>query len=152
MNGFRIVAAADNALPLHTNRRFPARAKRSAPLALAVPLLLSMIAGCRKTPTYSGPPDTVITVLMKKWAIVPDRIQVPRGAKVELIVSSADVEHGFNVPALAINEPIQPHRAPVRIRFLAQTPGTYLMRCSIACGKGHDKMTGVIVITNSASP
>jgi heme/copper-type cytochrome/quinol oxidase subunit 2 len=150
MNGFRIVAAADNAPPSQSNRLARARAKSA--LALAVPLLLSMIAGCRKTPTYSGPPDTVITVLMKKWAIVPDRIEVPRGAKVELIVRTADVEHGFNVPALAINEPIQPNRPPVSIRFLAQTPGTYLMRCSIACGKGHDKMTGIIIITPSTSP
>lgn len=144
MNGFRIVTAADNEFHLHHKRRVHAGAKKG--LLLAVALFLLIPAGCKKTPTYSGPPNTVLTVLMKKWAIVPDRIVVPQGARVELIVSSADVEHGFNVPALAINEPVQPGRAPALIRFLAQTPGTYPMRCSIACGKGHDKMTGVIVI------
>lgn len=82
---------------------------------------------------------------MKKWAIVPARIAVPQGAHVELDVSTADVEHGFAVPALGINEPIQPGK-PARVRFLAQTPGVYPMRCSIACGKGHDQMTGAIVV------
>lgn len=139
------MTAADNGPVLHTKRRGILAAKAAAALLCAVPLLLSM-SGCRKkTPAYSGPPDFVREVVMKKWAIVPARIAVPQGAHVELIVSTADVQHGFNVPALDINEPVQPGK-PARVRFLAQTPGVYPMRCSIACGKGHDQMTGAIVI------
>jgi cytochrome c oxidase subunit 2 len=85
---------------------------------------------------------------MKKWEIVPGRIEVPQGARVELVVSTADIEHGFEVRGLGINEPVQPGRITV-IRFLAQTPGTYAARCSIACGRGHDQMTGAIVIDPS---
>ncbi|HTV14063.1 MAG TPA: cupredoxin domain-containing protein [Acidobacteriaceae bacterium] len=147
MIGFRIVATADNEPDLHTKRGFPARAK--ALLFGAVPLLLLM-SGCgRTTPRYSGPPDTVIPVLMKKWAIQPARIVIPQGARVELIVSTADIEHGMAVPGLGINEPVQPGK-PAAIRFLAKTPGVYPMHCSIACGRGHDQMTGAIVI--EASP
>lgn len=154
MNGFRIVVAADNEPDLHTKWRFlrPAKqgpAKHPDPRGAAILLLLPLflwIPGCgKKTPTYSGPPNTVLSVLMKKWAIVPDRITVPQGARVELVVSTADVEHGFAVPGLGINEPIQPGK-PAVVRFLAQTPGSYPMRCSIACGRGHDQMTGAIVI------
>jgi cytochrome c oxidase subunit II len=110
------------------------------------------MSGCgKKTPTYAGPPDFVRQVVMKKWAIVPGRIAVPQGAHVELVVSTADVEHGFNVAGLGINEPVQPGK-PASVRFLAQTPGVYPMRCSIACGRGHDQMTGAIVIeSNSAT-
>lgn len=145
MRGFRIVTAADNGPVLHTKRHGIATAKAAAVLFCTVPLLLSM-TGCRKrTPTYSGPPDFVRNVVMKKWAIVPGRIAVPQGAHVELVVSTADVEHGFNVPGLDINEPVQPGK-PASVRFLAETPGVYPMRCSIACGKGHDQMTGEIVI------
>ena len=107
--------------------------------------LLVALAGCRHTPTYVGPPDTILHIIMKKWVIVPNRIQVPQGAKVELIVTSADVEHGIAVPGLAINEPVQPGRTTV-VRFLAQTPGVYRMHCSVLCGRGHDQMTGEIVI------
>ncbi len=85
-------------------------------------------------------------MLMKKWAIVPDRVVAPQGAKVELVVTTADVEHGLAVPGLAISEPVQPGRTTV-IRFLARKPGTYPMHCSVYCGRGHDKMTGEIVIT-----
>jgi len=116
--------------------------------------LILLMAGCgKKTPTYSGPPDMVRSIVMKKWAIVPDRLVVPQGAKVELVVSTADVEHGLAVPGLGIREPVQAGQPPAVIRFLAQTPGVYPMRCSIACGRGHDKMTGAIVITpNPALP
>jgi len=86
---------------------------------------------------------------MKKWAIQPARIVIPQGARVELIVSTADIEHGMAVPGLGINEPVQPGK-PAAIRFLAKTPGVYPMHCSIACGRGHDQMTGAIVI--EASP
>jgi cytochrome c oxidase subunit 2 len=103
--------------------------------------------GCgKKTPTFAGPPDTVRQIVMKKWEIDPARVEVPQGAHVELVVTSTDVEHGIAVPALGINEPVQPEH-PAVIRFLAQTPGTYPMRCSVLCGRGHDQMTGVIVIT-----
>ncbi len=112
-------------------------------------LILSM-AGCgKRTPTYAGPPDTVRSIVMKKWAIVPNRLVVPQGAKVELVLSTADVEHGLDVPGLGINEPVQPGQPPAIIRFLAQMPGVYPMRCSIACGREHDKMTGAIVITGT---
>lgn len=146
MNGFRIWTAADNRCFLHTKRRAPSRSKATPALWLAVGLFLSMIGCGKKTPTFAGPPDTVRQIVMKKWEIDPARVEVPQGAHVELVVTSTDVEHGIAVPALGINEPVQPEH-PAVIRFLAQTPGTYPMRCSVLCGRGHDQMTGVIVIT-----
>jgi heme/copper-type cytochrome/quinol oxidase subunit 2 len=122
-------------------------------MLLAV-VVMGPLAACRHTPTYAGPPNLVVHMLMKKWAIVPSRVIVPQGAKVELIVTTADVEHGLAVPGLAINEPVQPGWTTV-VRFLALKPGVYPMHCSIACGRGHDKMTGEILITpapSSATP
>lgn len=150
MNGFRIWTAADKWLDLHTKRVRPGRAKAALALLCTVPTLLSMTGCGKKTPMYAGPPDTVIAIVMKKWEIKPDRIQVPQGAKVELVVSTADIEHGLGVPGLGINEPVQPGK-PAVVRFLAQTPGVYPMRCSILCGRGHDQMTGVIVIEANTS-
>jgi cytochrome c oxidase subunit 2 len=146
MNGFRIWTAADNLISSNTKRRGCAAAKNGPPALLWALLFFSM-AGCgKKTPTYAGPPDTVRQVVMKKWEIDPARIEIPQGARVELVVSSTDVEHGIAVPGLGIREPVQPEH-PAVIRFLAQTPGVYPMRCSILCGRGHNKMTGEIVVT-----
>ena len=82
---------------------------------------------------------------MKKWAIVPSRVEVPQGKEIELIVSSMDVEHGIAVPGLGIREPVQPGR-PTIVKFLAKQAGSYPMKCSVLCGRGHDQMTGEIVI------
>ena len=151
MIGFRIWTLADNRFLPYLKWHRRKAAKFATTVACAVPLLLSMIGCGKKTPTYSGPPDAVRSVVMKKWEIDPARIAVSQGARVELVVSTPDVEHGFNVPGLGINEPIQPGK-PAVVRFLAQTPGVYPMRCSIACGRGHDQMTGEIVIeANPAS-
>lgn len=108
-------------------------------------LLLGLLTGCNHTPTYQGPPNLIVHVLMKKWAIVPDRIEVPQGAHVELVVTTEDVEHGIGVPGLDINEPVQPGRTTV-VRFLAEKAGVYPMKCSVLCGRGHDRMKGEIVI------
>lgn len=145
MNRFRISGCAGPGF--HSHSKWPPErgAKRSAAALIAL-VLMGLLAACRHTPTYSGPPNLVVHMVMKKWAIEPNRIVVPQGARVELIVTTADVEHGLAVPGLAINEPVQPGWTTT-VRFLAQTPGTYPMRCSIACGRGHDQMTGAIVIT-----
>jgi cytochrome c oxidase subunit 2 len=148
MNGFRIRTAADNGAFLHTKRRALLQSKTAPALLGILGLFLSM-SGCgKKTPTFDGPPDTVRQIVMKKWQIVPNRLEIPQGARVELVATSTDVEHGLAVPGLGINEPVQPEH-PAVIRLLAQTAGTYPMRCSIACGRGHDQMTGEIVITPS---
>jgi heme/copper-type cytochrome/quinol oxidase subunit 2 len=151
MNGFRIWTAADNGAFPHSKRRALNVSKATPALTLAIGLLVSMTACGKRTPTYSGPPDTVRQIVMKKWEIVPNRLEIPQGARVELVVSSTDVEHGIAVPGLGINEPVQPEH-PAVVRFLAQTPGTYPIHCSVLCGRGHDKMTGAIVITASPDP
>lgn len=143
MNRFRISGSAVPGFLHHSNRLGRSGAKHGA---LAAFLLVCFCAGCRRTPTYTGAPNLVVHIVMRKWAIVPNRIVVPQGAKVELIVTTSDVEHGMAIPGLAINEPVQPGWTTV-VRFLAQRPGLYPARCSIACGRGHDDMTGEIVIT-----
>jgi cytochrome c oxidase subunit 2 len=82
---------------------------------------------------------------MKKWAIEPSVIRVKKGQIVELDVYTADVEHGFQVTELGINEPVQP-RFPATIVFRAEQTGEFKIQCSITCGRGHDDMTGVIIV------
>lgn len=151
MNGFRIWAPADNLLNLHTKRHSSGWAKALGAGMAGLALMTSMTGCGKRTPSYAGPPDQVLQIVMKKWEIVPNRVEIPQGSRVELVVSSTDVEHGIAVPGLGIREPVQPEK-PAVIRFLAQRPGVYPMRCSILCGRGHDRMTGEIVITPSASP
>ena len=48
---------------------------------------------------------------MRKFAIEPDVIQVKQGEDVVLVVSTRDVQHGFEVDDMGINEPIQPGKS-----------------------------------------
>lgn len=148
MNGFRI---SKRAISRILDRRACSDSKSvrrtwAKGLRIGAAAILLMLAGCKHPPTYSGPPNLIIRMVMKKWAIVPDRIVIPQGAHVELSIISTDVEHGIGVPGLYINQPVQPGETTI-VRFLAKTPGSYLMNCSVLCGRGHHLMKGVIIIT-----
>jgi cytochrome c oxidase subunit II len=112
---------------------------------LLMMLLLPLLAiGCRQED--KTPPDVIKQITMKKWEIFPNRIEVPQGEEIELVVNSTDVEHGIAILALGVSEPVQPGR-PTIVKFRAKKPGTYAMRCSVLCGRGHNQMTGELVIT-----
>jgi cytochrome c oxidase subunit 2 len=82
---------------------------------------------------------------MKKWSIEPHEIRVKKGTVVTLHVSTADVQHGFEVQSLGISEPVNPGK-PADITFVADKPGKYGIDCDILCGKGHDDMAATIVV------
>ena len=84
-------------------------------------------------------------VTMRKFAIQPDVIRVKQGEDVLLNVSTEDVQHGFEVEDMGINEPIQPGKA-VEIHLDTSKRGEFRVACSIICGTGHNNMTGKIVV------
>ena len=82
---------------------------------------------------------------MRKFAIEPDVIQVKQGEDVVLVVSTRDVQHGFEVDDMGINEPIQPGK-PASIHLDTSKKGEFNVACSIICGPGHNEMTAKIVV------
>ncbi|HSE50281.1 MAG TPA: cupredoxin domain-containing protein [Terriglobales bacterium] len=110
--------------------------KRAA--AVLLPLVV-LLAACSKEP------DVKIDVVMKKYTITPAEIRVKKGQRVQLTVSTADVQHGFAVPDLGIKEPVQKGK-PAVIVFEARRAGTYPVTCSIICGAGHEDMQAKIIV------
>lgn len=82
---------------------------------------------------------------MKKYAIEPAVIQVKSGQKVELEVTTADVQHGFDVPELGIKESVQPGKTTV-ISFVAPAKGEYKVVCGVICGPHHEEMLAKLVV------
>jgi cytochrome c oxidase subunit 2 len=82
---------------------------------------------------------------MRKFAIDPNLIELRQGQSVVLDVSTKDVQHGFKVEELGINEPIQPGK-PVEIPIDTSKKGDFEVACSIVCGAGHDDMRARIVV------
>jgi heme/copper-type cytochrome/quinol oxidase subunit 2 len=112
---------------------------RGAGLFVLACLLLA--AGCQK----KSPADEHIRVVMKKYTIEPAVIRVKAGERVELEITTADVQHGLDIPALGIKEPIQPGKTTV-INFKAPVKGEYNMACGVICGPHHDDMVGKLVV------
>ncbi len=83
--------------------------------------------------------------MMKKYSIEPAVIHVKTGSNVELEVTAADVQHGFDVPELGIKEPVQPGKT-ASISFVAPAKGEYKVSCGVICGPHHDDMVAKLVV------
>jgi cytochrome c oxidase subunit II len=106
----------------------------------------------------------VIRMTAKKYEYSPSPVHVKRGTKVQLKITAIDRDHGFTIATVPDGaDPAGPvglelttpqHRdswKPRRgrettIEFVANTAGTYEIRCSVSCGFGHGRMKGQLVV------
>ena len=113
-------------------------------LLLLFPLTLGLaLLGCRNQPKSSA--DAHIQVVMKKYTIEPAIIHVKANQVTELEISSADVQHGFDVPDLKIKEPVRPGQ-PATVTLKNPPKGEYKVVCGIICGPHHDDMEAKLVV------
>lgn len=113
--------------------------------ALRLIWLLLPFAFVSCTNKQNSAASKTVLVTMRKFAIEPNVIRAKQGENVVLVVSTKDVQHGFQVEALGINEPIQPGQ-PVNVPLDTSRKGEFKVACSIVCGVGHDDMTGEIIV------
>lgn len=112
----------------------------------AAGIVAVLATGCGREsakPEAQGPARQ-IKVVTKKWNIEPGEIKVKVNEPVELLVTTMDVAHGFEVPELRIDEAVNPGPG-VKIALKVEKAGRYTVRCSILCGMGHEDMLGSIV-------
>jgi cytochrome c oxidase subunit 2 len=87
----------------------------------------------------------VIEVTAKKYEFVPSTIEVEQGERVVLRVTSGDRLHGFGIKQFKVNTEV-PRGKTVDVEFVASEAGTFPVICTEDCGKGHDDMTGTLVV------
>ena len=95
--------------------------------------------------TASAPPP--IEIVAMRFAFEPSRIEVEQGDTVRLVVRSADGVHGLALKKFKVDRRIPRGGEPVTIEFVAAEPGTFPILCSEFCGKGHESMTGTLVVS-----
>lgn len=76
---------------------------------------------------------------------VDNRVVVPKGAKVRLLLTSNDVIHSWWVPELAIKKDAIPGIVN-ETWFRANEVGTYRGQCAELCGKDHGYMPVVVEV------
>ena len=84
-------------------------------------------------------------ITAKQFQFEPSTIEVNKGDKVKLVITSMDVPHGFKIAEYGINERLEPGK-PVTIEFVADKQGTFTTFCSVACGAGHGNMKGQLIV------
>ena len=84
-------------------------------------------------------------MIAKQFSFTPDTIEVNKGDKVRLIVTSTDIAHGIAITEYGINERLEPGK-PVTIEFTADKLGTFTAYCSVFCGSGHSGMKGKLIV------
>jgi cytochrome c oxidase subunit 2 len=112
-------------------------------------LLLSAALGTR-LPAADEPEVRSFSVKASRYAFEPARITVQSGDVVELVMRSADTDHGLAIKALGVKVAIPKGGAPVTARFVAKQPGRFPMECSEYCGSGHKRMRGELVVEEAA--
>lgn len=105
--------------------------------------LTVFVVGCRNQP--KSPADAHIQIVMKKYTIEPAIIRVKANQVTELEISTADVQHGFDVPDLHIKEPVRSGQ-PATVTLKNPPKGEYKVECGIICGPRHDDMVAKLVV------
>jgi cytochrome c oxidase subunit 2 len=89
-----------------------------------------------------------IRITARRYKFEPKIITVRKGVPVRLVITSKDVEHGFAIGELNIDETIGEKETKV-IEFMPNKAGRFKIKCSIYCGDGHSDMTGTLIVTES---
>jgi cytochrome c oxidase subunit II len=91
-----------------------------------------------------------IEVTASRYRFEPERLEVRQGDVVELVLRSADTDHGFAIKAYAVKVAIPKGGETVGVSFVASRPGTFPIECSEYCGSGHKRMKGELVVVEKA--
>jgi len=81
----------------------------------------------------------------KKWVFDPATIEVNRGDRVRLRITSSDVTHGIGIAEYGVNVEL-PANQEVVVDFTADRAGEFPFFCTVFCGKGHSDMRGLLIV------
>lgn len=134
------------------------RSRLSVAILIAATLVLAASTAAR-------PADDnvqVINVTAKKYEFDPSPIRVKQGAHVQLKVTATDHVHGLWIDELpdsangkgspgliftSVKGCLRVEKGQTQtLDFIAQTPGTYEMRCCVHCGWNHRSMKGQLIV------
>jgi cytochrome c oxidase subunit II len=93
-----------------------------------------------------GPREVTVEMTAKRFAFLPEQVEVVEGDDVTINVRSADGTHGIEIGKLKVKKLIPRGGEHVTLSFAAPAPGRYVITCSEYCGRGHDDMRSVLVV------
>lgn len=91
--------------------------------------------------TSAAPVERYFRVEAGRYAFTPGTLAVNPGDRVTLDVVATDVVHGLYVDDYGVSVTADPGQT-ARLTFVADRPGSFRFRCSVACGDMHPFMIG----------
>ena len=118
-----------------------------AGVAIAAVAAAAAVAGPVITRAASRAPRVVtVEMIAKRFAFLPEQVEVVEGDEVTINVRSEDGTHGIEIGKLKLKKAIPRGGSVVTLVFTAPAPGRYAIKCSEYCGRGHDDMKSVLLV------
>lgn len=91
-----------------------------------------------------------VNIVARMWAWQPNEIVLENPKKVIFRITSADVQHGFEIVGTNVNFMVFPgYIAEITWYPPNDAEGEYLIVCNEYCGLGHQNMYGKLIIVRS---
>jgi cytochrome c oxidase subunit II len=94
----------------------------------------------------SQPQERVIEIVAKKFKFVPEEIHVKRGETIVLHFTAPEVPMGANFADFKQRIDIVPGQVTT-LRLTPGQAGSFVFLCDVFCGKGHEEMSGTLVVS-----
>jgi plastocyanin len=107
----------------------------AALLILAVPLPAGFATSSERT----------FHIQASRFQYSPAVLRVNPGDRVTIELEAADVVHGLSIDGYNLEMTADPGQT-ARLTFLADRPGVFRFRCSVACGNMHPFMIGKLYV------
>jgi cytochrome c oxidase subunit 2 len=113
--------------------------------------VIAAMAGCAAAGWLAGlelaAAENRITLAVMKFEFSKREIRARKGERVTLVLTASDFVHGFSVPDFNVRADVPPGK-PVDVTFIPDRTGRFVFLCDNFCGEGHDRMSGVLVVTD----
>ncbi|HKP35790.1 MAG TPA: DUF5777 family beta-barrel protein [Pyrinomonadaceae bacterium] len=98
------------------------------------------------------PPEPIeIKITARQFQFEPRTITLQKGRTAKLIITSADVAHGFAIDDFNISAKIEAKQTKT-IEITPDRTGSFRIHCSVYCGDGHEEMFGELVVQDAVAP
>ena len=113
----------------------------SVALALGVALALARAASLQE----QGPSQLGFTVVARKYAFSPARIEVQQDDLVKIVFSTQDIPHSFTIDQYRIAKRAGPGQTVV-FEFRADQAGTFPFYCNLTIDEKCREMQGQLIV------
>ena len=116
-----------------------------AACALLVPRAASRLLAAAEGPQDQAPVRRDFTMVARKYAFEPPRLEVSQDDLVKITLRSDDIAHSFTIDGYRIAKRVGPGQT-VTFEFRADQPGSFPIYCSLRQDDGCRQMRGELIV------